>query len=61
MLGTPTETMWPEICSLPYWRNTFPEWESTSWSVLTPTLPTLGQDLLSVNLYIYKYCIMIYV
>ena len=44
--GTPTETIWPGIEQLPFWRNTFPQWDSMSLSRLVPSLDDDGWDLL---------------
>ena len=46
-LGTPTETEWPGVSALPYYKPTFPKWKGNHLHTLVPTLDPLGLDLLA--------------
>eukprot|EP00118_Oscarella_pearsei_P025959 m.309114 g.309114 ORF g.309114 m.309114 type:complete len:302 (+) comp45526_c0_seq1:161-1066(+) len=45
-LGTPTETVWPGVTSLPDYKPTFPRWEPQQLAKVVPGLDNLGIDLL---------------
>merc|ERR1712106_1245574 len=47
ILGTPTETNWPGVSSLPDFKSVFPRWEAQDISqALPPDVSPGGQDLL---------------
>jgi len=45
--GTPNESIWPGISSLPDFKHTFPKWKSIPLSQVVPNLDAVGIDLLS--------------
>ena len=50
--GTPSEKEWPGLTSLPYWRNSFPQWEKKNLAFVAPSLGSHGADLLK-HLFVY--------
>eukprot|EP00605_Chrysophyceae_sp_TOSAG23-4_P000725 GSChrysophyteH1.ASY1.ANO1.809.1 assembled CDS len=46
VLGTPNPEIWPNISSLPYWRNNFPDWEPRPLLGLVPSIGEVGVSLL---------------
>ncbi|GAX79806.1 hypothetical protein CEUSTIGMA_g7246.t1 [Chlamydomonas eustigma] len=46
-LGTPDESCWQGVTSLPDYKDTFPKWRARNIAELVPTLDTAGVDLLS--------------
>jgi len=46
-LGTPKESTWPGVTSLPDFKPTFPKWAPTSLAKQVPNLDETGIDLLS--------------
>ena len=52
VLGTPTDNIWPGLNALPYWRNSFPQWERKNLAIVAPTLGLEGGDLLE-QLFVY--------
>lgn len=48
-LGTPNNDVWPEVESLPDYKNTFPKWKSGNLSSLVKNLDKNGVDLLAVR------------
>lgn len=46
-LGTPNETVWPGVTSLPEYKPMFPNWAPQPLSKCVPQLDALGIDLLS--------------
>lgn len=52
VFGTPTEQIWPGLSALPYWRNSFPQWERRNLALVAPTLGPDGADLLE-QLFVY--------
>lgn len=51
-LGTPDESIWPEVSSLPDFKPTFPKWRVRSIKETIPELDDLGIDLLDVYIYV---------
>jgi serine/threonine protein kinase len=47
ILGTPRESVWPGVTSLPDFKPSFPKWQVTPLSKVVPSLDSLGIDLLS--------------
>lgn len=47
-LGTPNNDVWPDVESLPDYKNTFPKWKSGNLSV--KNLEKNGLDLLAVRI-----------
>lgn len=45
--GTPRESVWPGVTSLPDFKLTFPRWNPSPLSKFVPNLDPLGLDLLS--------------
>lgn len=45
-LGTPDETNWPGVSSLPDFKPHFPRWASTPVDKWAPTLDDAGRDLI---------------
>nr|XP_019959098.1 PREDICTED: cyclin-dependent kinase 1-like [Paralichthys olivaceus] len=68
-LGTPNNDVWPDVESLPDYKNTFPKWKAGNLSSMVKTLDKNGLDLLAVRnaaelywkelncSYLGKYCI----
>ena len=48
-LGTPKEEIWPGVSNLAEFRDTFPNWEGTSWTSLLKTSDQDAANLLSVS------------
>lgn len=48
-LGTPNNDVWPEVESLPDYKNTFPKWKSGNLASMVKNLDTNGLDLLAVR------------
>lgn len=48
ILGTPNETHWPGVTSLPDYKMTFPQWRRTRLADVVPKLDPDGQELLKV-------------
>eukprot|EP01119_Soliformovum_irregulare_P020919 TRINITY_DN6848_c0_g1_i1.p1 TRINITY_DN6848_c0_g1~~TRINITY_DN6848_c0_g1_i1.p1 ORF type:complete len:299 (+),score=42.03 TRINITY_DN6848_c0_g1_i1:1074-1970(+) len=46
-LGTPNETVWPGVSSLPNFQTTYPQHAPQSWSQILPKLEPEGIDLLT--------------
>ncbi|XP_033835880.1 cyclin-dependent kinase 1 [Periophthalmus magnuspinnatus] len=46
-LGTPSNEVWPEVESLPDYKNTFPKWKPGSLASMVKNLDKNGLDLLS--------------
>lgn len=49
ILGTPTEDVWPNVTSLPDYKDNFPVWHSQDLAKVVPNLEPEGVDLLSVS------------
>lgn len=45
-LGTPDDSDWPGVSSLPDYKTSFPKWRKQDISKVVPTLDPAGQDLL---------------
>lgn len=45
-MGTPDETTWPGVSSLPDFKPTFPKWQARSLATLVSELDASGVDLL---------------
>jgi serine/threonine protein kinase len=43
-LGTPTETVWPELPKLPNFKPSFPKWPAQSWANIRNTLAQVGTE-----------------
>uniref|UniRef100_A0A8D3B819 Cyclin-dependent kinase 1 n=1 Tax=Scophthalmus maximus TaxID=52904 RepID=A0A8D3B819_SCOMX len=48
-LGTPKNDVWPEVESLPDYKNTFPKWKGGNISSMVKNLDKNGLDLLGVR------------
>ena len=48
-LGTPNNNVWPDVESLPDYKNTFPKWKSGNLSSMVKNLDKNGLDLLAVR------------
>jgi len=46
VLGTPDEDVWPDITTLPYYKDTFPKYAPMKLEELVPNLDNDGLDLL---------------
>jgi len=46
VLGTPTESMWNGVTSLPDFKQTFPKWKPISLNTVASNLDEKGLDLL---------------
>lgn len=46
VLGTPNETIWPGVTTLPDFKTSFPKWSRKPLASLVPTLDEQGLDLL---------------
>jgi len=51
--GTPDDTVWPGVSSLPYYKKTFPKWSGNHLSYFVPGLEPSGLDLLT-KMFIYN-------
>lgn len=49
VLGTPNNEVWPDVESLPDYKNTFPKWKSGSLGSMVKNLDKNGIDLLGVS------------
>lgn len=49
-LGTPNNDVWPDVESLPDYKNTFPKWKSGNLSSMVKNLDKNGLDLLAVRM-----------
>ena len=47
LLGTPNETIWPGVSSLPDFKATWPKFPAQHWADVVPRLDSVGRDLLS--------------
>jgi serine/threonine protein kinase len=47
ILGTPDKDSWPEITSMPHYKDTFPKWSAKKLQDVLPNLDTNGIDLLA--------------
>jgi len=47
IMGTPDESVWPGVTSLPEYKSTFPKWKATVLKKCIPRLDELGSDLLN--------------
>ena len=45
-LGTPSPECWDGLGDLPYWRNTFPDWQPRNLEKLVPSIGPIGASLL---------------
>ena len=48
-LGTPNNDIWPEVESLPDYKNTFPKWKAGNLAAMVKNLDKNGLDLLAVS------------
>lgn len=48
-LGTPDETIWPGVTSLPDYKPSFPKWAQQDLSKVVPLLDEDGRELLGVR------------
>lgn len=48
-LGTPDETVWPGVTSMPDYKPSFPKWALQDLSKVVPPLDDDGRDLLAVR------------
>lgn len=49
-LGTPNNDVWPDVESLPDYKNTFPKWKSGNLSSMVKNLDKNGLDLMAVRI-----------
>jgi cyclin-dependent kinase len=49
ILGTPNETHWPGVTSLPDYKMTFPQWRRVRIADVVPKLDPDGQEILKVT------------
>lgn len=49
LLGTPTKDTWPQFTSMPFYRNTFPQWTLISTQRVMPNLSAEGVDFVEVS------------
>lgn len=49
ILGTPNNDVWPDVESLPDYKNTFPKWKSGNLGSQVKNLDKNGIDLLGVS------------
>lgn len=55
-LGTPDESVWPGVTSLPDFKSKFPKWPRQPLSKTVPELPAVGVEALEVvNLFVCFY------
>jgi hypothetical protein len=52
-LGTPKESNWPGVTSLPDYQPNFPNWPAVPMNEIVPNLDHFGLDLLLVNTWIF--------
>lgn len=50
-LGTPDETVWPGVTSMPDYKPSFPKWARQDLSKVVPLLDEDGRELLAVRTY----------
>ena len=48
-LGTPNNDIWPEVESLPDYKDTFPKWNAVNLASMVKNLDKNGLDLLGVS------------
>ncbi|KAH0629283.1 hypothetical protein JD844_011228 [Phrynosoma platyrhinos] len=48
-LGTPDETVWPGVTSMPDYKSSFPKWARQDFSKVVPPLDEEGRKLLAVR------------
>jgi len=47
VMGTPNSKVWPNVTSLPYWKDNFPHWHKQDWKTTFPLVTDpLALDLL---------------
>lgn len=51
-LGTPDETVWPGVTSMPDYKPTFPKWARQDLSKVVPLLDEDGRELLGVRTFL---------
>lgn len=51
-LGTPDETVWPGVTSMPDYKPTFPKWARQDLSKVVPLLDEDGRELLGVRIFL---------
>jgi hypothetical protein len=49
LMGTPDNSVWKDVTSLPYYRHDFPSWVALKLNSSVPRLPESGIDLLEVS------------
>ena len=54
-LGTPDETVWPGVTSMPDYKPSFPKWARQDLSKVVPLLDEDGRELLGVRTFIHLY------
>uniref|UniRef100_A0A673KLA0 cyclin-dependent kinase n=1 Tax=Sinocyclocheilus rhinocerous TaxID=307959 RepID=A0A673KLA0_9TELE len=63
-LGTPDESIWPGVTSMPDYKPSFPKWARQDLSKVVPPLDEDGRDLLGLKIMLYepfvKYGLKIY-
>lgn len=47
IVGTPNETLWPGVSSIPEYKTTFPKWKPQNLSEYLPELDEKGIDLMN--------------
>ncbi len=52
-LGTPDETVWPGVTSMPDYKPTFPKWARQDLSKVVPLLDEDGRELLGVRTFVF--------
>ena len=48
-LGTPDETVWPGVTSMPDYKPSFPKWARQDMNKVVPPLDDDGRELLAVS------------
>lgn len=51
-LGTPDETVWPGVTSMPDYKPSFPKWAKQDLNKVVPLLDEDGRELLGVRTFI---------
>lgn len=51
-LGTPDETVWPGVTSMPDYKPSFPKWARQELSKVVPLLDEDGRELLGVRTFV---------
>lgn len=49
ILGTPNNEVWPDVESLPDYKNSFPKWKSGNLGSMVKNLDKNGIDVLGVS------------